>query len=407
MSSLEMPSSPASATYGGVTKTFHWLTALLIFTAFPLGVVAYNWPYDTAAALQTKYILFSLHKTVGVSVFFVALARIAWAFSQPKPPLLNAERKLEAWAAETVHWVLYASLVLVPLSGWLHHSATTGFADIWWPFGQSLPFVPVNESVAVFFAGWHEVFTKVLLAAVALHVAGALKHHLIDRDDTLRRMLPGRTAPNVPSIPHGRAPIWSAVVIWAGAIGIGTALGLSHAPQAAQVPQELSAAPTGWAVQEGTLAISVQQGSGVTEGSFGEWTASIEFDPDQPGEVKGFVSVEIAVPSLTLGAVTSQATGTEFLDAQNFPVARFAAEIVALPDGATPYEAFGTLNLRGAEVPVSLPFDLTLEGDTATMVGQTVIDRRDYGIGLPTYSDEGTVGFDVTISVDLTAIRQE
>ncbi|MEL7131866.1 MAG: cytochrome b/b6 domain-containing protein, partial [Pseudomonadota bacterium] len=82
--------------YGSLSKTFHWLTALLILTLMPLGIVANDMAYqirtgaETADAFITRTAwLFSLHKTLGVAVFFVALLRILWALSQPKPGLLH------------------------------------------------------------------------------------------------------------------------------------------------------------------------------------------------------------------------------------------------------------------------------------------------------------------------------
>ena len=81
--------------YGGVAKGFHWLTALLILTLIPLGLYAHQLPHDTAEQLARKAWLFSLHKTVGVTVFFTALLRILWAITQEKPRLLHPDRKLE------------------------------------------------------------------------------------------------------------------------------------------------------------------------------------------------------------------------------------------------------------------------------------------------------------------------
>jgi hypothetical protein len=106
-------------------------------------------------------------------------------------------------------------MLIVPLSGWVHHAATTGFAPIWWPFGQSLPFVPVDATVAATAGAMHWLFTKILAASILLHVAGALKHHLIDRDATLRRMLPGHVLGRCASARPARArtrwppPCWS------------------------------------------------------------------------------------------------------------------------------------------------------------------------------------------------------
>ena len=157
-----MPTSNTPRSYGSVTKTFHWLTVLLILTAIPLGIIANKIAYDTSEALEFKAFLFSMHKTVGVTAFFVALSRILWALSQPKPAGLHPERRAESFLAELVHWLLYGSLLLVPLSGWIHHASTSGFAPILWPFGQDLPMVPKSESLAALTAGLHIVFERVL-----------------------------------------------------------------------------------------------------------------------------------------------------------------------------------------------------------------------------------------------------
>ena len=393
--------SPRS--YGSVAKTLHWLTALLILTAIPLGVVANNLPYDTSDQLATKGWLFSLHKTVGIAAFMVAVLRILWATSQPKPALLHPDRRLESWAAETVHWMLYASLVIVPLSGWLHHAATQGFAPILWPLGQSLPLVPVNDGIAHFFAAWHWLFTKVLVASLILHIAGAMKHHLIDRDDTLRRMLPGRIVAGDALTGHPRGPVMVAVAIWAALLAGGSALGLATQDRAAPVPQ-LVAQPSGWVVQDGTLGITATQFGSLVEGRFTNWTAAIEFDPDATGPEMGTVTVQIAIPSVILGSVTSEALKPEFFDADAHPTATFDA-VILMAEGENAFVADGTLTLKGTTMPLSLPFTLTLADDTARMDGQTVIDRRAFGIGTTSYADEQTVAHDVTVSVSLTATR--
>ncbi len=396
-----------SQSYGSVAKTFHWLTALLILTSIPLGMIANALPFETSAQLAFKGQLFSLHKTLGLLAFFVALGRILWAAVQPKPALLHPERKLESWLAETVHWLLYTSLVIVPLSGWLHHAATTGFAPIWWPFGQSLPFVPKDEALAGFFAAWHWTFTKVLGFAVLLHIAGALKHHVIDRDETLARMLPGRpVAAGAPATGHSRAPFWTAAAIWAVAVIGGSALGLSKETAGAGALPELQAQPSGWTVDEGTLAISVVQMGSAVEGSFASWQAAINFSEDVAEPVKGDVSVDIAIPSLTLGSITGEALKAEFFDAETHPTANFTADILQ-PEGAEDgaYVAQGLLTLKGVEAPLSLPFTLVLDGDQATMSGETVIDRRSFEIGTASYNDEATVRFEVTVRVDLVATR--
>ncbi|MEM1006256.1 MAG: cytochrome b, partial [Pseudomonadota bacterium] len=283
-----MSSTNTFSSYGSVAKTFHWLTALLIFTALPLGWIANDLAYaiydpniaSTEADIATAARLFSLHKTVGVAVFFVALARILWAITQTKPGLLNADNKPEAFAAETVHWLLYASLVLVPLSGWVHHAAAEGFAPILWPFGQNLPFVPKSPELAEWTASLHWLFIWVLAGSLVLHVMGALKHHVVDKDSTLRRMLPGQSnAPRPPQQHHSALPVVAALMVWIAVLAGGLGLGVFSSHSAAGTDAaELADVQSDWQVQDGTLALTITQlGSPVT-GSFADWTAAITFD---------------------------------------------------------------------------------------------------------------------------------
>jgi cytochrome b561/polyisoprenoid-binding protein YceI len=402
-----MPATNTSDAYGSVTKTFHWMTAFLILTAFPLGLVANNMPFDTSEALAQKAFVFSLHKTVGVMAFAVALGRILWALTQTKPAAMHPERRAETFAAETVHWLLYASMLVVPLSGWIHHAATTGFAPILWPFGQGLPLVPQSQGVELFFKEIHFVFTKVLGVAVFLHIAGAVKHAVIDRDGTLARMWGGTDKIAPPRVAHSAMPVLAAAVIYVAGFGGAFALVQSHAPVETE-SAALEEVASEWQVQEGTLSITVQQLGAAVTGSFADWTAAISFDETADAQgTHGSVGVEIAIGSLTLGSVTNEALGADFFNAADFPTARFDAVIRAAEGGAEGgYVAEGTLSLRDAQVPVALPFALTLDGDQAAMTAEVVLDRRDFGMG-ETYPDESTVGFSVAVSVALQAIRGE
>ncbi len=408
-----MPSTNTFSSYGSVTKTFHWLTALLILTALPLGWFANDLAhaiYDpniptSESDIARAATLFSLHKTIGVTVFFVALARILWALTQTKPGLLNADNKPEAFAAETVHWMLYASLVLVPLTGWIHHAATEGFAPIWWPFGQNLPFVSKSLYLSEVTANLHWLFIWVLAGSLALHIAGALKHHVVDKDSTLRRMLPGRAdAPEPPTQHHSPVPAFAALAIWGAVLVGGWSIGVfeDHAKGAVDAA-ELGDVQSDWNVEEGTLSITISQlGSPVT-GSFNEWTAAIAFEePAQPGPA-GSVDVTIAIASLSLGTVTDQAMGADFFDSAQFPTAQFKADLFKTDTG---YEARGPLTIRDKSVDVVLPFSLQLEDNTATMSGTLELNRIAFDVGTSQPTEE-SLGFKVTVSVDLTAKRSE
>jgi cytochrome b561/polyisoprenoid-binding protein YceI len=397
-----MPVQNTPNSYGLVARAFHWLTALVILSAIPLGVIA----NDMAASPETmaaKATLFSLHKTLGVAAFGLGLARIVWALSQPRPAGLHPQRRLESFAAHLVHWLLYLSLAIVPLSGWVHHAAVAGFAPILWPFGQGLPFVPKSDSVATVAGAVHWVFTKVLIASILLHIAGALKHHLIDRDDTLRRMLRGTSAPAMPQPRRsGFAPLALAIAVYGAGVGVALSLAPTSDPAPAFVASPQTVSTGNWQVTEGSLGFSVVQMGAAVEGSFASWTAEITHDDRLTTGQTGTVLVTVDLASLTLGSVTDQAKGPEFLDVASHPKAIFKADLFTGPDGQT---AKGSLVLHGVEQPITLPFALTITGDTAQMTGEVTLNRQDFGIGAG-YADEETVGFAVTVKVALTAKRR-
>lgn len=399
-----MAISNTTTTYGSITRGFHWLTALLVITLIPVALIAQQLPFDTSEELTRKAWLFSLHKTLGVSVFLVSLARIAWALSQPKPAPLHPDHKTETFMAETAHWLLYGSLVLAPMSGWIHHAATSGFAPIWWPLGQNLPLVAKSETIAALFGGAHWVFGKVMAVTIFLHVAGAIKHQIIDRDATLRRMLNGSAAETTPTATHhSKTPLLAALAVWVATLGAGTAFGLytPHSSDAAAAALEDVASE--WRVQDGNINIAVMQFGSTVDGQFTDWTAEIAFDPNITSGIAGNVEAVIAVGSLTLGSVTDQAMGPDFFDAGSFPTAVYRADIVVGIDGS---ETVGTLTIKDKSIPLNMPIRLSVNGDDANMRAHLTLDRRDFGIG-DNMPDESSLGFSVDVVIALTATRME
>lgn len=397
--------SNTATSYGAPARVFHWLTALLILSAIALGLYADSLPRGSDAAVATLKTVFSLHKTIGVAAFFTAAARILWALSQPKPVTLHPDRRAETLAAEVVHWALYGAMLIMPLSGWIGHAAQAGFAPIWWPFGQTLPFVPQSPALAETAETVHKLAANVLYASIALHVAGALKHVVIDRDATMARMTRGVSAGRAATA-HGAghgiaalaAPLLAALV-WAGVIGAGTMLS-QHEETAPAAATTLQASTGNWQVSEGALSFSVRQMGAEVTGSLPNWSADISYD-EATGT--GKVRVMIDVTTLELGTVSQQAKDAEFFDVANHPGAVFTADITRTE--GTAHLAKGTLDLRGATVPVDLPFTLTITGDTAQMTGETTLDRRPFGMGA-SYPDESTVGFSVPVKITLTAARR-
>ncbi|MTH77418.1 cytochrome b/b6 domain-containing protein [Paracoccus aestuariivivens] len=396
-----MTAANTARSYGWVARLFHWSIAVLILTAIGLGLYAGSMPRGTEAELQAIFATFSVHKTVGVAALFLAVLRILWTLTQTKPRPLHPERLIEHFVAETVHWALWIGMVIMPLTGWLlHSSAPGGFSRILWPLGQRLPFVPEDAALSESFAHFHETGWWVLAALIVLHVAGAMKHALVDRDGTLNRMAgPADRAPEPPHsvsrsfLPHALAAV-AALALWTGTVIVS-----AQAPEKADAPVATTAPASGWVVQQGTLSIEVKQGGSPIQGQFSGWSANIAYDPETQ---TGKVGVDIDVTSLTLGAVSDSAKGPDFLNAPQFPTARFEADIQA--DGAS-HIAKGNLTIAGKTIPAEMPFELTVDGDLAKAKGELQVDRRDFGIGA-SYADESTVGFPVLIRFDLEAKQQ-
>ena len=93
-----------TANYGLIARSFHWLMALLILSMIPLGKWANLAPFTNDAEFALKFMLFSIHKTLGVTLFGLALLRILWALWQPKPGALHPERRAENLLAAVTHW---------------------------------------------------------------------------------------------------------------------------------------------------------------------------------------------------------------------------------------------------------------------------------------------------------------
>jgi polyisoprenoid-binding protein YceI len=181
----------------------------------------------------------------------------------------------------------------------------------------------------------------------------------------------------------------------------GTAFALSstsedHSAEATKLDEVSSE----WVVKDGTIGISVTQFGSAVVGSFSEWTSAITFDRLTGA---GTVETQIAINSLTLGSVTSQAMGGDFLDAPYHETGVFSAEIMRDGDA---YLAIGTLTIKGQTVPIELPFTLAYENNRAFMSGTTTVDRLSFNVG-QSMPDESNLGFAVEIQISLTADFQE
>ena len=173
--------------YSRTAIMLHWLIAALVLSTIPLGWFGATFETDAA---QTAT---NVHKSIGILILSATLIRIGWRLTHRPPPLPETMVPSLRRIAKATHFLFYALLLILPFSGWWMSSAVPKRH----PFGFGLfdvPFLPVPRGFAS--AGpAHFVHTNlawVMVALAALHIAAALKHHFVDRDDILARMLPHR-----------------------------------------------------------------------------------------------------------------------------------------------------------------------------------------------------------------------
>ena len=177
-----------AAGWGWPAKALHWVTAVLVLGLLAVGF-AMVW---LVTDFGRKFELFQLHKSFGVLVFVLVLARLAWRRANPAVPAPPHDlRPWERRAALVTHHGFYALLLLMPVTGWAMASASTlgvptvvfGLFTLPNPFGPSAALEQVMAVV-------HGTLAVALLLLLAVHVAAALRHHFILHDDVLVRMLP-------------------------------------------------------------------------------------------------------------------------------------------------------------------------------------------------------------------------
>lgn len=182
--------TPASARYTPTAIALHWLLALAI-----LGSLALGWYMSGLKFSPLQLKLYNWHKWAGVTILALSVLRLAWRLTHRSPALpTRIEQGMPSWqlrAYHATHHLMYLLFFAVPLMGWAY-SSMAGFPVVWFGVLPLPDFVAVDKELAKVIKPIHGWLAYTLLALVALHVGAALKHHVVDRDGLLNRMLPGR-----------------------------------------------------------------------------------------------------------------------------------------------------------------------------------------------------------------------
>ena len=173
-----------SAPYTRTAKSLHWLMAVLLIGLLALGFYMHDLPLS-----PEKLQYYSWHKWAGVCVFILVIARLAWRLGHRPPALPGHMARIEQLVAHAGHHLLYFLMFAIPLSGWLMSSAK-GFQTVLFGVVPLPDLLAKNKETGDLLQSLHWALNMLLAATVLGHAAAALKHHFIDKDDVLARMLP-------------------------------------------------------------------------------------------------------------------------------------------------------------------------------------------------------------------------
>lgn len=173
-----------NARFGLVSKALHWSGAALM-----LGLIWLGW-YMVDLTYYDKWYNASLHyhKSLGLLVLMLALAKIAWHWRTRAPAPLPSLKPWERVGAKLMHYVLWGMLLLLPITGYLI-STSAGKPIQLFNWFELPPLVEVDEELRELAIAVHYYLAYAALLLIAAHAGAALKHHFINRDDTLKRML--------------------------------------------------------------------------------------------------------------------------------------------------------------------------------------------------------------------------
>lgn len=409
--------------YSYTAITLHWLIALLLAFQIALG-----WTLEgsNTPELFTRY---QLHKSVGITILLLSLARLAVRLFASRPPASEGPAWTRALAG-IVHTLFYVVMILGPITGWLLVSTakiqvpTLLFGIVPWPH------LPVDH-------GWHEPAESIhgamawlAIGLFALHIAGALRHQWLLGKPELQRIIPFARGKAV-----GAAIGALALVVGAFAVGklvspdrnrpaaekaLPQPVAAPAAPatppvakgdeplvaEAGETPPEDTAQPLAdWTVASGgRLGFTARWNGEAVDGRFDRWRAAIRFSPDELARSTIRVTVDLASADTGDGQRDDSLKSSDFFDAGAHPSAVFIARDIRHAGGDR-YEARGTLDLRGVSKPATIRFTLNIDGDRARVAGTARIDRTAFGVGQGEWAATDAIAAGVDIAFSFTATR--
>ncbi|MEM8547322.1 MAG: cytochrome b/b6 domain-containing protein [Pseudomonadota bacterium] len=397
----------AASRYTAVAQGVHWAVAGMIVLQYVLAKMAEA--AEDADARVTQLSLLANHKSVGMTVLALAIGRLLWRLGNRPPALPAGMPDWQKSVSSLTHILLYGFLFALPVSGWLMSSAAS-YSVSWFGVFTWPDLVAADRDLRRLLADIHDWLAKGLFALAVLHIAAALKHHVIDKDTVLQRMSSaGCTALFVGIIAAG--------VLLLGNVG-GAAPGTAATPAeatatterdatgAAVSVNETASALTPWSIdyEQSFIRFTAEQAGAAFTGEWRKWTADLRFNAAKPAEGQFDVSIDIAGVDTEDSDRDSTLQSGDWFDADSYPVARFLTTRIGAADGG--FLADATLSVKGIAHPVSFTFTVTEDGSARILTGTARLDRLALGVGIGEWADTDAVGQYVNVDVRVEATAE-
>ena len=168
--------------YARASKVLHWLIALIVILMLSLSFFLGSLPeVDQPRG-------YMIHKSFGLTVLGLMFLRVVWIYYRGRPCLPVTVPRWEVMCARAVQYSFYGLLIAMPVCGWILSVASNHIPQYFALFPLPIPGIAPNETLAHVMDLAHKTMAWLLIALIVLHVAGALKHHFVDKDNVLRRM---------------------------------------------------------------------------------------------------------------------------------------------------------------------------------------------------------------------------
>lgn len=366
--------------YGDVAVLFHWLIAAVIIGLLVvgklLGTLEENDPL--------RYQLTQWHKSFGISVLLLSVLRVLWRLFNKPPPEPPGIPNWQMKAASATHFLLYVLMLGIPLTGWIMVSAsplnleTVLFNVIEWPHLPMFQEMANREAIAGAFHGYHELAANLLIVLLLGHMGAALKHHFVDKDSVLLRMLPA----------GGSRGFRRKLIVLIAAIGAGAGtLYLS-----ANTNRQAALLAAGDSEVSFVADVTGEQ----TPGVFTESEVEAVIDEADPSQSTLLARVNTASVTSSNMQVAGSLPETEWFDVENHPEAVFQSTRIESGENGL-LQVTGELLIKQTSMEISFPMQLSDEDGVRVARGEFSIDRREFDIGMDSQSGDDFVGFDVIV----------